>query len=407
MHYDVCVLGLGYIGLPTALLLAESGLQVLGVDIDTQKLSALRNQQIDSNEPQIEELLESTLISGAFSIAETPHPASAFIVAVPTPLASEQRADLSFVHSAINSIIPLLRGGDLLVIESTCPPGTTEFISRTIFDQRPDLEGELLLAYCPERILPGKAIEELQSNDRTIGGLTEESARRASDLYANFCSGELLMTDATTAETVKLVENAYRDVNIAFANELSLIADKIGVNPWEVISFANRHPRVNVLSPGPGVGGHCIAVDPWFLAEVAPAESTLIKTARQVNSAKPDWVVQQIEKYIRKDDPSSVLLLGLAYKPDIDDLRESPSMDIAQRLAAQNPTIEFVAVEPNLGAAPPEFESDNLKWSPGLLPFEDFDIVAWLVDHSEFKGSNHQEFAGYFLDFRGSETRGV
>lgn len=403
MYYDVCVLGLGYIGLPTALLLADAGLQVVGVDIDEHRLAALRDQRINASEPGLKELLVSTLASGAFHLADAPREADAFVVAVPTPLTSDKHADLSFVHSAVDSIIPVLRPDDLVVIESTCPPRTTESIERRIVHRRPELAGKIYLAYCPERILPGDAIGELKGNDRTIGGWTPGSADRASYLYSHFCDGELLKTDATTAETVKLVENAYRDVNIAFANELSLVADKLGVDPWEVILLANRHPRVNVLKPGPGVGGHCIAIDPWFLAETAPHQTPLIKTAREVNSHKSDWVVQQVEKWLSSSNVNSVALLGLAYKPDIDDLRESPSVEIAQKLAERNPSFAFTAIEPNLVSAPVNFEQGNLSWSPRIDVSDDYGVAVWLVDHSAFMNLNHKDFP-ILLDFRGPNS---
>lgn len=406
MHYDVCVLGLGYIGLPTSLLLADAGLQVLGVDVDDHRLASIRDQRINVSEPGLNELLSSTLLSGTLELADAPRGADAFIVAVPTPLNSEKLADLSYVYAAVDSIIPVLRPNDLVIIESTCPPSTTRTIEQRISSRRPDLSGKVDLAYCPERILPGNAIEELRTNDRTIGGWTDRSAERATNLYAHFCNGELLKTDATTAEMVKLTENAYRDVNIAFANELSLISDEIGVSPWEVIQLANRHPRVNILNPGPGVGGHCIAVDPWFIVGSAPDEARLIETARAINDGKPTWVIEKAEGAIDPGNPKEVVLLGLTFKPDIDDLRGSPALEIARKLADRNPETTFVAIDPNLDNAPSLLESENLTWRQDVLDLGDAQLIIWLVDHKEFKQIDWTTLRDVaILDTRGNQTR--
>ncbi|QYH20582.1 nucleotide sugar dehydrogenase [Corynebacterium aquatimens] len=313
---------------------------------------------------------------------------------------------MEFVWAAVESIIPVLSEGNLVAIESTCPPGTTVKVERKIVAARPELEGQVDVAYCPERILPGNAVEELRINDRTIGGTTEQASRHAADLYKSFCDGELLITDATSAEMVKLAENAYRDVNIAFANELSLIADTLDVDPWQVIELANRHPRVNILKPGPGVGGHCIAVDPWFLIESAPQQAEITRTAREVNDRKPDWVIAKAESIIDRLDPRKVAILGLSFKADIDDLRQSPALQIASDLASRNPETNFIAVEPNIRDTPTQFNTPNISWTPALPSDEELQLVVWLVDHQEFRNAESSIYRTVpILDACGNRSR--
>lgn len=408
MQYDVCVVGLGYIGLPTAALFADSGLRVFGVDVDDTKLSAINSGSIKTKEPGLAEMLNESLNAGHLSVGVAPQPSEAFVIAVPTPITKENSADLSYLLAAARSISPALKPGNLVVIESTSPPSTTEIIYRELLAQRPDLEDHLQIAYCPERILPGKAFEELKNNDRVIGGFTPADAERAAALYRSFCNGKLHVTSAATAEVVKLAENAYRDVNIAFANELSLLCDSLGVNPWEVISLANQHPRVGILNPGPGVGGHCIAVDPWFLAQAVPERSKLIQTAREVNSYKPEWVITTTERLLDQETSKKVALLGLTFKPNIDDLRESPALEIAQQLAHRNPEVEFVAVDPNIASTPKGFSSPNLRWSDSVPQAESLQMVVWLVGHDAFESMDWAPYTDLPLfDARGNRSRNL
>lgn len=406
MQYDVCVVGLGYIGLPTAILLADSGLKTLGVDINAERVNEVRSGSLEISEPGLSSLLRSALQSEMLEVSTSLSRSSAFLIAVPTPLRKDRTADLTFLRTAVDSITPFLEQDNLIAIESTCPAGTTLSIEERVYSARPELAGHLKFAYCPERILPGDAISELRSNDRTIGGTTDNASRAAASLYESFCEGNLFVTDATSAEMVKLTENAYRDVNIAFANEISLIADQVGVNPWEVISLANKHPRVNILKPGPGVGGHCIAVDPWFLVESAPYQAEIIRTAREVNDLKPQWVIAKAEERIDSQDPKNVAILGLSFKPDIDDLRESPALQIARELAKRNPQNQFIAVEPNISDAPKQLEAPNITWSREVPPEEELQLVIWLVDHKDFKnveGSLSESIP--ILDACGTRTR--
>lgn len=408
MHYDVCVIGLGYIGLPTAALFAESGLNVLGVDVSVSRLSDVLRGNVGTSEPGLAELVQRTLAEGSLHVAETPSESRAFVIAVPTPLAADRTADLSFLSSAISAISPILKNGDLVVLESTSPPSTTDFLHSQIYNLRPDLSDEILIAYCPERILPGSAFAELKTNDRVIGGRTQPAAESAANLYRSFCTGTLHLTDAASAEIVKLAENSFRDVNIAFANELSLVCYELGVDPWEVIRLANQHPRVNILNPGPGVGGHCIAVDPWFLAQAAPEQSKLIRTARNVNDNKPSWVIETTERVLDRESPQQVALLGLAFKPNIDDLRESPALEIARKLAARNPETEFVAVEPHIDHKPETITEPNLRWSTSLPPASTLQAIVWLVGHDIFESLPWSAFTELpIIDTRGDRSQNI
>lgn len=389
----VAVVGLGYIGLPTAAVLAAHGADVIGVDVDLGTVEAVNGGAVPFVEPGLENAVSGAVLQGRLRAETTVPEADAFIVAVPTPFTADHRPDLAYVEAAADAIAPVLHGGELVVLESTSPPGTTRHMAERILAARPDLALEadglrpvVHFAHCPERVLPGRIMVELVTNDRIVGGLTPEAAERASDLYAMFCQGEIMRTDAVTAELAKLVENSYRDVNIAFANELSLISDRLGVDVWELIDLANHHPRVNILQPGPGVGGHCIAVDPWFVVAAAPQESRLIRTAREVNDAKPGVVVDKVVAAAGALAAPRIAALGLAFKPDVDDLRESPARRIVAALAERLPRATIDVAEPHTDTLPPD-----LAGYPGvsLVGVEEAvrraDVVVLLVDHTEFR----------------------
>jgi UDP-N-acetyl-D-mannosaminuronic acid dehydrogenase len=333
MIKKICVLGLGYIGLPTASMFASCGLQVVGVDVNEAVVSTLNNGGLHIEEPGLRELVRGALSSGRLQVAQQVEPADAFIIAVPTPFNPDKTADLRAVTSAAEAIVPHLAAGNLVVLESTSPPMTTLNLVKPILERSGLRAGvDFFLVYSPERVLPGKILQELVENARVIGGIDPASAEQGRALYACFVKGEIILTSATTAEMVKLMENTYRDVNIAIANEFSRLADRFGIDVWEAIAIANRHPRVHILRPGPGVGGHCISVDPWFLVEAAPELSPLIKTARQVNDAQPHFVLDLIRRALGELRGQRLALLGLAYKADVDDLRESPAVEIARLL---------------------------------------------------------------------------
>ncbi|WP_152345677.1 UDP-N-acetyl-D-mannosamine dehydrogenase [Brevibacterium sp. CFH 10365] len=388
---SVAVIGLGYIGLPTAAVLASSGANVIGVDINSTAVETINAGQVPFIEPDMVTTVAGVVSQGYLrATTETPH-ADNYIVAVPTPFKDRHEPDLSYIENAGKQIAPLLEGNELIILESTSPPGATEFLAETILSQRPDLTLEentaktIYFAHCPERVLPGRIMIELRTNDRIIGNLNGNAGERARDLYQLFCEGEFLMTDARTAELSKLTENAYRDVNIAFANELSMIADGLDINVWELIELANHHPRVNILQPGPGVGGHCIAVDPWFIVATAPEQSSLIKTARNVNDSKPGFVLDKLIPQAKRINEVKIATLGLAFKPNIDDLRESPARQIVNRLAEELPEATILAVEPNIDELPAELESrENVTLTETEAAIEQADIVLLLVDHYEF-----------------------
>lgn len=397
MMNKIAFVGLGYIGLPTAVVMANSGLDVVGVDVMPDKVEAINRGEVTIVEPGLEEELRKALDSGKFRASTEMPEADAYIVAVPTPFTDDHKVDMRFINSAADAIAPMLKGGELVVLESTSPPKTTEEMARRILEARPDLVADqdeaesdkprIYYAHCPERILPGRAMEELRTNDRIIGGMSPEATRKAKEVYGSFCRGELLETNDRTAELAKLTENSFRDVNIAFANELSLICDDLDIDVWELIDLANHHPRVNILQPGPGVGGHCIAVDPWFIVSTAPEQSNLIRTAREVNDGKPSWVVEKIRDAVDGLAQPTIALLGLAFKADIDDLRESPSVDIAKRVASALPDAKILAVEPHTDSLPAELrEYPNIHFlsspSDALLA----DVIALLVDHNCFSG---------------------
>ncbi|MDW7972581.1 MAG: UDP-N-acetyl-D-mannosamine dehydrogenase [Thermodesulfovibrio sp.] len=394
----VCVIGLGYIGLPTAALLANRGFYVIGVDIDHKVVETVNRGDVHILEPELDIYVKSAINSKRLIAQTKPEQADVFIIAVPTPFKENYEPDISYVQSAVESIIPHISIGNIVVLESTSPVGTTEEIKRLISRKRPDLfdfdehgglkNAKIHIAYCPERVLPGRIMKELIENDRIVGGISQNSTKVVADFYRQFVDGLVLETDAKTAEMCKLVENAYRDVNIAFANELSMICDKLGINVWEVISLANHHPRVKILQPGPGVGGHCIAVDPWFIVYQGKELARLIKTAREVNLYKTEWVINKIKNAISKwkfDKPDmipKIAIMGLSYKPDTDDLRESPALHIAKQLKYDGYTI--LAVEPNINN-----NSDSTGFK--LYTYDDAiregDIIVFLVAHKHFKNS--------------------
>lgn len=408
----VAVIGLGYIGLPTAAILATNGLEVIGVDVNQRTVDAVNAGQVPFVEPDLGVHVSGAVSQGHLSASTSTPQADAYIVAVPTPFKEDRSADLSYIEAAARAIAPQLQGGELLILESTSPPGATEHMAQYILNLRPDLSLDgsdskpaILVAHCPERVLPGRVMIELVTNDRIVGGITAEAAEKAKDLYAVFCQGEILTTDAVTAEMAKLVENSYRDVNIAFANELSVISDKLGIDVWELIRLANHHPRVNILQPGPGVGGHCIAVDPWFIVAAAPEESRLIRTAREVNDAKPEWVFQKVVSALETlPATAEVSVLGLAFKANIDDLRESPAIEIAAHLADALQDRRINVAEPHVEELPKQLvDLSNVE----LVSIEDSiqrsDVVVVLVDHDDVKAVDPELLSGKIvIDTRGA-----
>jgi UDP-N-acetyl-D-mannosaminuronic acid dehydrogenase len=378
----VCVLGLGYIGLPTASTFATHGLQVIGVDVNPRIVRTLQSGELHISEPGLRTLVQAALHSGALCIRQEPEPADAYIIAVPTPFLEDKRADLSFVRAAAEAIVPHLRPGNLVILESTSPPRTTRDVVAPILERSGLKAGaDFFLAYSPERVLPGQILRELIENARVIGGIDAASAQAGRDLYATFVQGEIVLTDATTAEMVKLMENTYRDVNIAIANEFARLAERFGIDAWEAIQIANRHPRVKILNPGPGVGGHCISVDPWFLVEAAPDLTPLIHTARQVNDDQPGYVVELVKRALGGQLAGrKIAALGLSYKPDVDDLRESPAVEVACRLQAEGARV--TCYEPNK----PDATVRGLNLAPNLATaIQDADLLLLLVGHTPLR----------------------
>lgn len=383
----VCVVGLGYIGLPTAATLASAGFAVKGADVDGDIVEALNGGRAHFAEPDLDMLVRGAVSSGRLEAFSEPQPADAFVITVPTPILDDKSPDMSFVEAATRSVAPVLEPGNLVILESTSPVGTTDNMAKIIREARPDLVEDGLLriaiAYCPERILPGQMVRELVQNDRIVGGLTAADAECARDLYQSFVRGEIHITDAKTAELVKLIENAYRDVNIAFANEVANIGEAHQLNPWEAIDLANRHPRVNILNPGPGVGGHCIAVDPWFLISANRELTGLMAEARRVNDGRPETVIAKIRSVSAKIGSRKVACLGLAFKPNVDDLRESPAVNIATGLAEEG--FEVCAVEPHVNALPKKlWRHDNIRLAGFDEAMAKSDIVVLLVGHKAF-----------------------
>ncbi len=389
---NVVVMGLGYIGLPTAAIIARTGARVLGVDVTERVVETINSGRVHIEEVDLDGLVSGVVARGTLRAAMTVEPADVFVIAVPTPFDAAHAPDISYVLGAATTIAPVLKPGDTVILESTSPVGTTEKVRDLLATLRPDLrvpgrtrdQADIAIAYCPERVLPGRILVELIDNDRVIGGITPRCARKALTFYRRFVRGACVTTTARAAEMTKLTENAFRDVNIAFANELSLIADTMNVDVWEVIRLANRHPRVNILQPGPGVGGHCIAVDPWFLVHAAPDQTPLIRTAREVNDGKTDHVIAQVAAMIAADPTAPVACLGLAFKANIDDFRESPAMKVA--LAVANRFGDRVGiVEPYAAALPPAFDGTGATLIDVDTAIETCPIMVVLVDHDVFR----------------------
>jgi UDP-N-acetyl-D-mannosaminuronic acid dehydrogenase len=408
----LAILGMGYIGLPTAVALATRGVEVVGVDVKPETVAAISRGEVPFVEPDLAVGVSGAVAMGRLTATtETPE-ADAFIIAVPTPFNDDRSADLSYVKSAAQQIAPKLRSGNIVVLESTSPPGTTEKVAQWIGELRPDLKmprngsngADIFFAHCPERVLPGRIMIEIVTNDRVVGGLTEKCAEKAASIYRVFAKGEILLTDASSAEMAKLVENAYRDVNIAFANELSLIAEKLHIDVWEVIRLANRHPRVNILSPGPGVGGHCIPVDPWFIVAAAPDHSPLIRTAREVNDRRPHYVAEQVVAKAARFRAPKVACLGLTFKANVDDIRESPAVDVVNHIAEALPDNEILVSDPFVDKLPACLASrGNVSLTGGYDAVEQADIVVLLVEHDPFKSLRNTRLNGKVI----YDTRGV
>jgi UDP-N-acetyl-D-mannosaminuronic acid dehydrogenase len=387
----ISVIGLGYIGLPTSAVFADNGVDVIGVDVNQAAVDSINRGEPHIVEPELDVLLRKVVQGGKLRATTVAEPADAYILAVPTPFKDDNEPDLKYIESAARAIAPTLQKGNLVVLESTSPVGATEQLSKWLADARPDLTfphqtGELSdirVAHCPERVLPGQILREVVENNRIIGGLSRKCAQSALALYKIFVKGECHLTNARTAEMAKLTENAFRDVNIAFANELSMICDKLKINVWELIKLANLHPRVNILSPGPGVGGHCIAVDPWFIVAADRENSRLIKTARLVNNSKPEFIVSKVKAHAAKLKQPVIACLGLAYKANVDDLRESPAVDIVKHLAAEN-IGELLVVEPHVNTLPKDMTDLGLQLWDFDRAVEKANILLLLVDHMSF-----------------------
>lgn len=396
-----CFIGLGYIGLPTAIIAAKHGVDVAGVDINEKIVNDTNQGRLHIIEPGMEKLLKEVIDSQRFKAFTKPQVSDAYFIVVPTPFKGNHEPDISYVEAATKTVIPYLKKGDLFVIESTSPVGTTEKMSEIIFSQRPELQGDIFIAYCPERVLPGNVIYELEHNDRVIGGIDEASTLKAKEFYKIFVKGELHPTNSRTAEMCKLTENSSRDIQIAFANELSIICDKAGINVWELIHLANKHPRVNILQPGCGVGGHCIAVDPYFITSDFPNESKLIATAREINNYKAMWCAEKVKNTIlefelRNKRKPKVAMMGLAFKPNIDDLRESPAKYITSNILQSCNNAEIMVIEPNVKT------HDSFILTDYKTAYDTADIVVFLVNHKEFADLNYRtdvivlDFCGIF-----------
>ncbi|HEB85863.1 MAG TPA: UDP-N-acetyl-D-mannosamine dehydrogenase [Gammaproteobacteria bacterium] len=397
LNTKICVIGLGYIGLPTASLLGTKGFDVFGVDTSREVVDTINKGQIHIVEPDLDILVKSAVQAGKLTAGLEPTEADVFIIAVPTPFKDGNQPDLSFVEDATRMIAPHVKAGDLVILESTSPVGTTDgIIAKLLEGAGHNIKEDIFIAHCPERVLPGRILIELVENDRIVGGINDASTSKAVEFYKTFVRGDVLTTDSRTAEMAKLTENSFRDVNIAFANELSMICDEEGINVWELISLANRHPRVNILQPGPGVGGHCIAVDPWFIVSRTPELARLIKTAREVNDHKPNWVIKKVRANADKFKRPVIGCLGLSFKADVDDLRESPAVEIVKKLMKEN-IGEILVSEPNL--------TEHAEFN--LMPFEEViaksDIVLMLVDHKVFRSLKTSEFKEKVL----IDTRGI
>ena len=409
----ISVIGLGYIGLPTAAVFASRKKQVIGVDVNQNAVDIINRGQIHIVEPDLDMVVHAAVTEGYLRATTQPEPADAFLIAVPTPFKGDHEPDLSYIESASKSIAPVLKKGDLVILESTSPVGATEQMAAWLAEARPDLSfpqthgesSDIRIAHCPERVLPGHVLRELVQNDRVIGGMTPKCSELAISLYKVFVQGECIVTNARTAEMCKLTENSFRDVNIAFANELSMICDKLDINVWELIRLANRHPRVNILQPGPGVGGHCIAVDPWFIVSKTPKQARLIRIAREVNDSKPEWVIEKVKLAVaeclqanleKTARDVTIACFGLAFKPDIDDLRESPAIGITQKIIAMHPG-RVLAVEPNIHELPEELTGVELVSFEMAADIADIQVM--LVDHKSYCVGKKPK--GLLIDTRG------
>lgn len=395
-----CFMGLGYIGLPTAIIAAKHGIQVTGVDINPEVVEMTNQGKLHIIEPGMEEMLQEVIASGALKASTTPEISDAYFIVVPTPFKGNHEPDISYVEAATRAVLPLLKEGDLYVIESTSPVGTTDKMRDLMFTERPELKDKIYIAYCPERVLPGNVIYELVHNDRVIGGMNDASTDKAIEFYRQFVTGELHRTNCKTAEMCKLTENSSRDVQIAFANELSLICDKAGINVWELVSLANKHPRVNILQPGCGVGGHCIAVDPYFITSDFPLESRIIATAREINNYKSLWCAEKVHSEMLKFELENgrkpwVAMMGLAFKPNIDDLRESPAKSITTKVMQSYNNAQMMIVEPNVK------EHNVFKLTDYREAYQKADIVVFLVNHREFAELDYRDDV-IVLDFCGT-----
>ncbi|MDH0687614.1 UDP-N-acetyl-D-mannosamine dehydrogenase [Stutzerimonas stutzeri] len=418
MNFEtISVIGLGYIGLPTAAVFAARKKKVIGVDVNEHAVTTINRGEIHIVEPDLDMVVHAAVTEGYLRATTKPEPADAFLIAVPTPFKGDHEPDLSYIEAASKAIAPVLKKGDLVILESTSPVGATEQMAAWLAEARPDLSfpqtagesSDVRVAHCPERVLPGHVLRELVENDRIIGGMTPKCSAAAAALYKTFVEGDCIITNARTAEMCKLTENSFRDVNIAFANELSIICEKLEINVWELIRLANRHPRVNILQPGPGVGGHCIAVDPWFIVSKSPDEANLIRTAREVNDSKPAWVLRKIDQAVieimqaglrRQVSDVSIACFGLSFKPDIDDLRESPAVLIARQVVEKH-SGPVLFVEPNIEKLPSELAAAELVDVDYALTHAD--IIVLLVDHKAFKEINKSEVSSmYIVDTRGA-----
>ncbi|UZE07935.1 UDP-N-acetyl-D-mannosamine dehydrogenase [Pseudomonas corrugata] len=401
MSFDtICVVGLGYIGLPTAAVFASRKKKVVGLDVNQQTVDTVNRGEVHIIEPDLDMVVHAAVSEGYLRATTKAVPADAFLIAVPTPFKQDHQPDLSYINAAVRTIAPVLKKGDLIILESTSPVGTTERMASWLAEMRTDLTfpnvhgevSDIRIAHCPERVLPGYVLRELVQNDRVIGGLTAECSTKAVELYKIFVQGECVVTNARTAEMCKLTENSFRDVNIAFANELSIICDKLGINVWELVKLASRHPRVNILQPGPGVGGHCIAVDPWFIVSSNPKDARLIRTAREVNDSKPVWVKEKVKLAIAefllenpdmKSQDITIACFGLAFKPDIDDLRESPALHIVREIGTMH-SGSVMVIEPNIESLP-AIMSERFSLVEAQHALIDAHILVMLVDHSPFR----------------------
>jgi UDP-N-acetyl-D-mannosaminuronic acid dehydrogenase len=418
MNFEtISIIGLGYIGLPTAAVFASRKKRVIGVDVNQQAVDIINRGQIHIVEPELDIIVHAAVSGGYLRATTQPEPADAFLIAVPTPFKDGHEPDLDYIESASRSIAPVLKKGDLVILESTSPVGATEQVAAWLAAARPDLtfpqthgeKSDIRVAHCPERVLPGHVLRELVQNDRVIGGMTPRCSELAARLYKTFVEGDCVITNARTAEMCKLTENSFRDVNIAFANELSIICDELHINVWELIRLANRHPRVNILQPGPGVGGHCIAVDPWFIVSKTPEQARLIRTAREVNDSKPEWVLNKVRMVIadyllahpdKTARDVTVACFGLAFKPDIDDLRESPALEITHRIVQWHPGPVWV-VEPNIEELPESLGS-KAQFKPLQEALALAQVQVLLVDHKSFKAIPQSAAdTAYLVDTRG------